>query len=137
MLEAVYLDLVATRSVVGIVPRPPFYTLFESLLGGSSAEVKIFKPQTNDGLESPFQGEPVGEEEGGDDILSWWRRGRVELALKHELAVLVAINWTGVGNSAPARSPHIGVVITLDTSIPVLPNLQEEADSSGTVLAHV
>ena len=37
------------------------------------------------------------------------------------------------GNSAPARSPHIGAVITLDTSIPVLPNLQVEADSSRTL----
>ena len=45
MLEAVYLDLVATRSVVGIIPKPPFYQLFESLLDKSGSNVRVFKPE--------------------------------------------------------------------------------------------
>jgi len=28
MLEAVYIDLAASRSIVGIQPKPPFYPLF-------------------------------------------------------------------------------------------------------------
>ena len=35
-----------------------------------------------------------------DSPCFWWRRGRVELGLKHGLAVIVAINWTVTGNLA-------------------------------------
>ena len=39
----------------------------------------------------PGQPPPIGQEAGVP--CSWWRRGRVELGLKHGLAVLVVISW--------------------------------------------
>ena len=37
-------DLVATKSVVGIVPKPAFYPLFESMLDDKGTGVRVFKP---------------------------------------------------------------------------------------------
>ncbi len=36
---------------------------------------------------------PQGDEEAATVPCSWWRQGRVELGLKHGLAVLVVISW--------------------------------------------
>jgi len=36
---------------------------------------------------------PQEDEEAATVPCSWWRRGRVELGLKHGLAVLVVISW--------------------------------------------
>jgi hypothetical protein len=44
MLEAVYVDLAATRSIVGIQPKPPFYPLFESLKQKPGSKVIVFSP---------------------------------------------------------------------------------------------
>jgi len=44
MLEAVYIDLAATRSIVGIQPKPAFYALFESLKQKPDSKVTIFNP---------------------------------------------------------------------------------------------
>ena len=52
MLDPTYLDLVATKAVVGIVPKPPFYPLFESMLDEQGARVRVFKPN------------PEGDEDG-------------------------------------------------------------------------
>ena len=43
MIEAVFVDLAASRSIVGIQPKPPFYNLFESLKHGPDNKVTIFK----------------------------------------------------------------------------------------------
>ena len=44
MIEPVYIDLAASRSIVGIQPRPPFYNLFESLKYVPDNKVTIFSP---------------------------------------------------------------------------------------------
>ena len=44
MLEAVYVDLAASRSIVGIQPKPPFYPLFDSLKRVPGNRVMIFRP---------------------------------------------------------------------------------------------
>lgn len=44
MIEAVYIDLAASRSIVGIQPKPPFYNLFQSLKYVPDNKVIIFKP---------------------------------------------------------------------------------------------
>jgi site-specific DNA recombinase len=44
MIEAVYIDLAASRSIVGIQPKPPFYNLFESLKHIPNNKVIIFRP---------------------------------------------------------------------------------------------
>lgn len=44
MLEAVYVDLAASRSIVGIQPKPPFYPLFESLKCKPDNKVIVFNP---------------------------------------------------------------------------------------------
>jgi hypothetical protein len=47
MLEAVYIDLTASRSVVGTQPEPPFYPLFEALKQMPEAKVTLFNPGSN------------------------------------------------------------------------------------------
>ena len=44
MLEAVYVDLAVSRSVVGIQPKTPFYPLFESLKHKPESKVTLFRP---------------------------------------------------------------------------------------------
>ncbi len=44
MIEAIYIDLVASRSIVGIQPKPPFYNLFESLKQIPDNKVTVFRP---------------------------------------------------------------------------------------------
>ncbi len=42
MLEAVYVDLAASRSIVGIQPKPVFYPLFNSLENQSGNAISVF-----------------------------------------------------------------------------------------------
>ncbi len=42
MLEAVYIDLAASRSIVGIQPKPVFYPLFNSLENQSGNTISVF-----------------------------------------------------------------------------------------------
>ena len=44
MLDAVYVDLLNSRSIMGILPKPTFYRLFESLKRKPDAKVIIFNP---------------------------------------------------------------------------------------------
>ena len=44
MLEAVYVDLAASRSIVGLQPKAPFYPLFDSLKQMPGNKVIIFRP---------------------------------------------------------------------------------------------
>jgi len=44
MLEAVYVDLAASRSIVGIQPKAPFYPLFDSLKQLPENKAMIFRP---------------------------------------------------------------------------------------------
>jgi len=43
MLEAVYVDMAAMRSIVGIQPKPPFYPLFDSLENQPGNKVTVFR----------------------------------------------------------------------------------------------
>ncbi len=47
MLDAVYVDLLNNRSIVGILPKPAFYRLFESLKQKPGSKVIIFNPKEN------------------------------------------------------------------------------------------
>jgi hypothetical protein len=49
MLDAVYLDLAQTRSVVSIRPKGPFYPLFRSLRQESDAGIRIVDPEQEGG----------------------------------------------------------------------------------------
>ena len=44
MLDAVYIDLLASRTIVGLLPKPAFYYLFESLTQEPDANVMVFNP---------------------------------------------------------------------------------------------
>ncbi len=45
MLDAVYIDLIASRSIVGWLPKPAFYSLFESLRQKPDSKVIVFNPE--------------------------------------------------------------------------------------------
>ena len=79
MLEAVYLDLVATKSVVGIVPKPAFYPLFESLLADADGKTRVFKPNPED----------LDDTEGEQN--ADFSQRSVELHLKHGLAISTVV----------------------------------------------
>lgn len=70
MLEAVYRDIWATRSVVGIQPKPPFYPLFQCLKQGGNSKVIIFDPNQleneNEKATAPDSETQSGEISGGD-----------------------------------------------------------------------
>ena len=42
MLEAVFIDLAASRSVVGIQPKPVFYPIFKALQNHSENKITVF-----------------------------------------------------------------------------------------------
>lgn len=57
MLDAVYVDLLNSRSIVGILLKPVFYSLFESLKRKPNVKVIIFNPRKKENaLESPERG---------------------------------------------------------------------------------
>ena len=43
MLDAVFIDLEASRAIVGLQPKPPFYHLFDSLEHHPDSKVTIFR----------------------------------------------------------------------------------------------
>ena len=49
MLEAVYVDLAASRSIVGIQPKAPFFPLFESLKNLADNKIIVFTSKPVDG----------------------------------------------------------------------------------------
>ena len=65
MLDAVYVDLLNSRSIVGILPKPTFYGLFESLKRKPDAKVIIFNPQEKENALEPT-GRVLGLVETGE-----------------------------------------------------------------------
>ena len=80
LLNAVHVDTVKENSVVAIPPKPAFRPIFAVATTREGSGIALINqtPQTQD--------EPEASES-----CSWWRRGRVELALEHSLAMLVTI----------------------------------------------
>ncbi len=101
MLDAVYVDTVEEKSVVAIRPKPAFRPIFEVATTREGSGIALINqtPQTQD--------EPEASES-----CSWWRRGKVELGLEHDLAVLVALNQgsaTDVWNVFPPTLSDLGL----------------------------
>ncbi len=84
LVERVYVDIECSR-IGAIVPVTEFRRLIEG------AMTKIQSPAAI--LLSEDEAERL-------EVWSWWRRGRVDLSLKHGLAVLVAVSCTGIGTQA-------------------------------------
>ena len=54
MLDAVYVDLLNTRTIVGLLPKPAFFQLFESIKQKPGSKVTIFNPnEKENALDSP------------------------------------------------------------------------------------
>lgn len=81
MLDAVYVDTVDEKAIVAILPKPAFMPLFEIATTRKGSKVVL--------INEPPQ---ASTEPEAADLCCWWRRGRVELGLKHGLAVVVAIS---------------------------------------------
>jgi len=79
MLDAVYVDTVEEKSIVAIRPKPAFQPLFEIATTRKGSDVVL--------INEPPQADSEPE---AADLCFWWRRGRVDLGLKHGLAVLIA-----------------------------------------------
>ncbi len=92
MLDAVYVDTVEENAIVAIRPKPAFRPLFEIATTRKGSDVLLIN-------EPPL----TSHEPEAADSCFWWRRGRVDLYLKHGLAVLVAASW-GIRGQSFART---------------------------------
>jgi len=95
MLDAVYVDTVEKRRIVAIRPRPAFRPLFEVATTREDSGIVLVSERD---LENANQPPPGGHEADGS-LCSWWRRGRVELYLKHGLPILLAACATVLSGS--------------------------------------
>ena len=91
MLDAVYVDAKEERRIVAIKPKAPFQPIFQVATMKEGSGIVLVQ-DTTEKAEKPNQPPPNGHEADGT-LCSWWRRGRVELHLKHRLAVLVYMMW--------------------------------------------
>ena len=85
MLDAVYVDAVEEKRVVGLKPKPAFRPLFEIAVTREGSDVVL--------LTDPPPAGCTGET---DTPCLWWRRGRVDLFLKREFLVWVIDGWPPV-----------------------------------------
>jgi hypothetical protein len=86
MLDAVYVDTVEERRVVAIRPRPAFRPLFEIAVTREGSGIVLVNERDWEKANQP----PPHEHAAQGVPCSWWRRGRVELHLKHGMPVLMA-----------------------------------------------
>ena len=93
MLDAVYVDTVDERRIVAIRPKPAFRPLLEiaTTRAGSGIVLVSERDLAEDGQAFETTTAPPPRGQGADGLpCFWWRRGRVELGLKHGTRVLVA-----------------------------------------------
>ena len=88
MLDAVYVDAKDERRIVAIRPKAPFKPVFQVATTREGSEVALVH-DSEGAFENADQPPPGGYGTEADSC-SWWRRGRVELGLKHRLPILVA-----------------------------------------------
>ena len=72
----------------GNPPTLAFRPLFQIATTRAGSGVVLVNTEIENGKASPMV-----ENATETDPCLWWRRGRVELGLKHGLAVLVVISW--------------------------------------------
>ena len=86
MLDGVYIDAKDEKRVVAIKPKPAFRPVFRVATTKAGSDVVLIREEDPD---KPNQPLPHGHEADGIPC-SWWRRGRVELGLKHGIEVALA-----------------------------------------------
>ena len=84
MLDAVYVECKEEERIVGIKPKPAFRPIFEIAETRASSGITLIKDDDNDKASS------VGDDATENGMCLWWRRGRVELGLKHGIEVTLA-----------------------------------------------
>jgi hypothetical protein len=100
MLDAVYVDAKEDKCIVAVKPKPAFRPIFQvaTTREGSGVDIISEPPEITPEARSCF----------------WWRRGRVELPLKHELEVmLVSYSPTQMTRSQGARLALAPVALAL------------------------
>ena len=73
MLDAVYVDIKETKSIVAIKPKPPFRPIFQVAVTREGSGIQLLKNDPQD----------ITPE---DQLCFWWRRGRVELPVQKKHA---------------------------------------------------
>jgi len=79
MLDAVYVEAKEAKCIVAIKPKPAFRPIFQVATTREDSGVYI--------INEPPDVTPEAR------MCFWWRRGRVELHLKHELTVWLLSDW--------------------------------------------
>ena len=72
------------KSIVAIKPKPAFRPIFEIAETKARSGITLIKDENNDKAPS------VGDDATENGMCFWWRRGRVELGLKHGIEVALA-----------------------------------------------
>ena len=97
MLDAVYVETVEEKRIVAIRPKPAFRPLLEIATTREGSDIvlahDVEEGEDLGGAEPEKPRQPPAHRAEAGVPCSWWRRGRVELGLKHGLAVLVVISW--------------------------------------------
>ena len=89
MLDAVYVDAKEDKCIVAVKPKPAFRPIFQVATTREGSGVAI--------INEPPEITPEAR------LCFWWRRGRVELPLKHRLDVTL-VSYSQPQMPAPALS---------------------------------
>ena len=88
MLEAVYVDTSELKSIVAIVPKPAFRSIFEIAMTRPESGVILVTEKDLEGWVKRLP--PADDGSEAANLCSWWRRGRVGLHRERGLIVLLA-----------------------------------------------
>ncbi len=86
MLDAVYVDAKEERRIVALKVKAPFKPIFEVATMREKSGIYLIKEKDLENNNRP----PAHEQGAEAELCSWWRRGRVELHLEHEMELLLA-----------------------------------------------
>ena len=86
MIDGVNIDAKDEKRVVAIKPKPAFRPVFQVATTRAGSDVVLIHEEDLDKPNQP----PRGGHEADGISCSWWRRGRVELPLKHGIEVALA-----------------------------------------------
>jgi hypothetical protein len=105
MLEAAYVDLAASRSIVGIQPKPPFYPLFRSLLNHAENQITVFFNDNSEKIESLLkQNSRTGLVDGGGTASAYPRVYEADKKTKNPYPSLLWGNAREMAFSLPTQN---------------------------------
>ncbi len=104
MLDAVYVDTKEEKRIVAVRPKAPFKAVFQVATTRAGSGVVLVHDR--EGEPATANQPPPHGHEADAKLCSWWRRGRAELHLEHELRLAGLAIDGGVGNLSYPTFPR-------------------------------